>query len=252
MEMLTGDKYKFKCQICKQVLSSKQRAILHLDAKHPQRDKTAKNVARIVVAENVLKKENCKKKEPNKKIHPFSQQLSKVWENSNLFETFSLSSNATSKANPSVEVNVNNNKGEGESDKTSELSSYVSNRSDNGPSFSSSDLNNRHKNTFSVTKPQEKSNKFTPKIVPKFATPRSTKVGFQTPRQAVFRPLSPKPSLSASAEVKGPSYSPVKTREPLPVAVKKTRGHCGDYNCKGCNAAPCGKCLNCIHKSVRR
>ena len=32
----------------------------------------------------------------------------------------------------------------------------------------------------------------------------------------------------------------------------KTRGHCGDQDCSGCNREPCGLCQNCIHKKERR
>ena len=34
--------------------------------------------------------------------------------------------------------------------------------------------------------------------------------------------------------------------------VVKTRGHCGDRTCLGCNREPCGSCLNCIHKRKKR
>jgi hypothetical protein len=32
----------------------------------------------------------------------------------------------------------------------------------------------------------------------------------------------------------------------------KTRGHCGNPECAGCNREPCGTCINCIHKKQRR
>ena len=32
----------------------------------------------------------------------------------------------------------------------------------------------------------------------------------------------------------------------------KTRGHCGNPECAGCNRDPCGTCINCIHKKQRR
>lgn len=32
----------------------------------------------------------------------------------------------------------------------------------------------------------------------------------------------------------------------------KTRGHCGDPGCTGCNTEPCGLCENCLHKKEKR
>ena len=45
-----------------------------------------------------------------------------------------------------------------------------------------------------------------------------------------------------------PSTSTIKTF----TVPDKTRGHCGDPDCAGCNREPCGTCINCIHKKQRR
>ena len=37
--------------------------------------------------------------------------------------------------------------------------------------------------------------------------------------------------------------------DPKAVLPFKTRGHCGEVDCVGCNREPCGSCYNCLHKS---
>ena len=32
----------------------------------------------------------------------------------------------------------------------------------------------------------------------------------------------------------------------------KTRGHCEDPDCVGCNKEPCGSCQNCLNKKEKR
>ena len=64
-------------------------------------------------------------------------------------------------------------------------------------------------------------------------------------------PTPPTPTLSTSTTPTPPLPGLVpSSRSFLP--PYKTRGHCGDINCTGCNRKPCGNCYNCEHKSQVR
>ena len=51
------------------------------------------------------------------------------------------------------------------------------------------------------------------------------------------------PTLSNDEQYISPSIQPVPT-------APKTRGHCEDPSCLGCNTPACGTCYNCVNKRI--
>ena len=104
--METHTKTMWKCALCSQILSSKQVANNHVKVKHPNSDQTICNFLKvsIVVTDRVdkwqcqcggEKGKECAKTNPNEKKNSFtfSTKLASAFEQTSLFEDFSLAEN---------------------------------------------------------------------------------------------------------------------------------------------------------------
>ena len=208
--METHSLTRWKCQICGKIVSSKQNVVSHIQVLHPDCDKTLSNICKVQINVTDKKAKQPKDKSSlNKKSVAFSTQLSKGFSDSRaLFEYLSFG-----KAKPAP--------------------AKVSNGS--GPSTGGG-----------VIPAESESDHGHGGGVGSGATPPRSQSVTQPGAESVKNP-----SLSGTnhePEHFNPTTSLSNPRVHGFHTPFKTRGHCGDNACTGCNRSPCGSCYNCQHK----
>ena len=312
---------RWKCVVCDKTLASKQTALQHVKVFHSESD-PVKTILKVVTEEpevdqslNIKKKKSIKKKAFN-----YFSQLSNIFSNNNLVETFSLSQskNSTIKeqksktisstpqnslpnmAASSVNLDANNtalegllnpnqdgsNPGDSEDDALGNTpEDNFLNKSELLPGLdttfsdiSSLDILEENDTTYNILfrgsemfnieqEPEEhnitsvcKSQDFLNQTIYDFTHSQDFAATSSAVDPNSHSDWSVSSSLSTNQESAGRQLRSLPSiAKPQPSATvktftvpQKTRGHCGNPECAGCNREPCGTCINCIYKKQRR
>lgn len=242
---------RWKCRVCGKVVSSKQTAQNHVKVIHPSCDQTVSNILKVnvEVTEKLIKKEKVTSKLKNtpktKKAVSFSTQLSEAFKDKSLFESFSLNnkkSKQTLDNNTSVS-SVRDGVGQSLGQETSRGADDSLPPHDTLPPHGSLPPHD--------TLPPHGVEKAPQPVLP---TLPSRLVTHTTKTVTDHQPDSLDNLIGAQqidpTALTGHSiFTPVLGSNPKGFrAPFKTRGHCGDVTCSGCNRSSCGTCYNCLHK----
>ena len=199
---------KWKCLLCKKVVSSRQSALKHMGIYHPS-ENISGNITKIQT--NDGSKRVISKKTSNKRAVSFSSTLSKMFDNDCWFE--SIPEKNSSRID-------DGQRSLGECTLEASEQRTIPEEEDSHNDFMDDNRNNRQINKFQ-----------TPFIVHKES---------QSIRD---------PEIVSSSTLSNDEQHISSSIQPVPTAPK-TRGHCDDPSCLGCNTPACGSCYNCINKRV--
>ena len=236
---------RWKCRVCGKVVSSKQTAQNHVKVIHPSCDQTVSNILKVnvEVTEKLIKKEKVTSKLKNtpktKKAVSFSTQLSEAFKDKSLFESFSLN-NKKSKHTLDNNTSVSSDRdGVGQS-----LGQETSRGADG--SLPPHDTLPPHG---SLPPPDS----LPPHGVEK--APQPVLLVTHTTKTVTDHQPDSLDNLIGAQQIDPTTltghsiFTPVLGSNPKGFrAPFKTRGHCGDVTCSGCNRSSCGTCYNCLHK----
>ena len=269
---------KWKCKECDKLLASKQTALKHIGTYHKTADPSG-SIAKVKVQvtdkeEKGSTTQNKKNPTSKNKAFGFFAPLTNIFNNESMVEGFSWGDKKkTSDQNDNTVASTSQ-------DSVTEFDLDISNEKELDEEFSLSELiiaaADSEETTYDIMFQSSNKNPARPKFVPpvlpvcnldksvldKTINDLDIQPVLESPVLSYSSPNSSEPecdlTMTIATDDPGcsapPSQLPHHTRPdnnlshtsfPAPV---KTRGHCGQDDCVGCNTEPCGVCYRCVNE----